>query len=221
MTTQVREQSLARLAAVVLIQMIAVIICFLPLWISADAPWVQQCKLLGTATALLTIGPAGLLVLAACLLPYSPRVDVLLDRISEKLIASIYLVNLLSLAIAIVLTGGPSFSFYAPLVPIQLSAVLLLDLHLSKLREKTLTLRPLIDSMLSLVAWVAVWSFLVWRGYSRLYGSEDWAPNLAIEFGGWEVFLVAIGIILTFLTYLLPQSFWFLGHLKSLERRSS
>ncbi len=201
------HQSMARFAAVALIELIALGLCLFPL-IPFQQSWRRDCFVVGLATTIAALGVIAVVSIVAFGWPKSKKdttSPVAMGKILEVGIVVLYVLNIVSLSLVISLSGGVHGSFYAPLIPIQLSVMLFLEVQ----REAWTSRRP---AFAGVVATLAIFALVIVHFKSDTIGGwvsfTDAAKNAVsvAEMKEWHLGLIAGGMILTYLTYWLPQN---------------
>ena len=120
------DQALARLCAVSLIQLIGVSLTFILItWgarrygVPNEATWRQDCLLIAYAL----VGTI-LLLFLTLIFSYLRRWK---SSVPEGVILFTFAANIIAFSLAMARTGGPSHSFFAQLIPMQLSGILILE----------------------------------------------------------------------------------------------
>jgi hypothetical protein len=126
-----RELALARFAIATGTEFCAVGICFLPLLSGEDA-WKADCRRIGLFALFAAFGfvAAGIAILG--LFPRK-RHERRALQLLEALLSGVYIFNVVILALITARTGGATASPYGTLIPIQLSAVLFMQLEKDRL----------------------------------------------------------------------------------------
>jgi hypothetical protein len=206
-----REQALARLTAIGLIESVAFLVCFAPLLVTDHrefswpaVSWRFDCACVGAVSAVVAV----LLIFSslawAVWQPWHEESGERITAVLEKIVAFIYFWNVLSLSIAIARTGGPTISLYGPLIAIQLSVMLLLELQKESVTKKRS----------EYARWYFTAGFLAWlllafvhRTAPALYlwRANEADDNLALAQATPAFLLTTVGMILGYLTYELPK----------------
>jgi hypothetical protein len=193
---------MARFAVVVAIELLALALCFAPL-ASREAAWQVDCFKVGevaTIAALVTM----VLTSFFCFIWPKNKPEDLIDRqlnhFMEAGIVFIYIINAMSLAAIVARTGGPAASLYAPLIPIQLSGIIFLQIEKEILVEET----SLIPLFYTLIACAALLSSYWFSGfyYWLLKFKTD---KEMFDYSLWNTGLTISGMLLAFFTYWLPK----------------
>lgn len=203
------HQALARLSVVALIQLVGVLLTF---WlieyfpshfdVTYQAIWQDDC--LKLARVLFVIGLALLVASAVGHLTFSSRYFAAwAPAIAEGSILLTFGVNIVYFSLAMMRTGGPAHSFFAQLVPMQLSGILILEQQRMMMTSRRLSPRWR--------AWVyAGFTIFVWMivvsSPERVQSVLDWRYMMIERRGDdYELWAAAIlfvlGIIVTAVAY--------------------
>ena len=197
-----RHQSMARFAVVVGIEILALLVCFAPL-ASRETAWQIDCFAVGEIAMIVALATMVLTSFLCFIWPKNKPEDVIdrqLNQFMEAGIVFIYIINAVSLASIVARTGGPAASLYAPLIPIQLSGIIFLQIEKEILVEDT-SLTPLFYTLIACAALLS--SYWVPSFYYWLWGFK---PNQKVfNYSSWNTGLTVSGMLLAFLTYWLPK----------------
>jgi hypothetical protein len=196
----------ARLSLLAVIELGAFLVCFGPL-LHADAPWKLDCLFIGFAS----LGGAFLLfgIAFAVRLGYPWR-ESNRDRLASLLefaIIVLYSWNTFCLAVAIVRTGGPTTSQYAPLIAIQMTVMLLLEAQ----RQEATNAKS-IHAVLYVVIALVTWGILEYAYAHHLAFAFNRDPvgfDLRSAQSTGTFWLAALGMIFSYLGYDLPRRAFF------------
>jgi hypothetical protein len=197
-----REQAFARLATVAGAELLAGVICWLPLLLAPDAAWRVECRFI----AVLTTIAALVVISCAFALPWvSGWVFDRLASVAAIVSVAIFVIDLGALIIAILRTGGTGDSFYSPLLSVLVTLVLLFELQ-----------KEMVADSKSRMIWFYCGSVLVTWGMasyisytSDLSGDEALVPRDVRAL--WGCALTLLGIAVTVAAYALPKTEWFEG----------
>lgn len=200
-----RYQAMVRFGAISSIELAALAICLLPL-LSRQKPWQADCLGVGIATTIVAL----VIITVACIVAFAlpknraaEQLDASLDRVFESAIVTLYVLNLVSLCLVIARTGGPGQSLFGPLIPILLSVILLLQVQ----RDRWCGAVSLMALLYTAVAAGGV--FVSYRFQAPLAGlvtsATESASDLLVGTRGWHAFLTISGMILAYLSYLVPE----------------
>jgi hypothetical protein len=186
-------EALARLSVVSLIQLIGFIATLLLIWIAPKwfdattvAAWQVDCLKIALALGLITL--IGLLViLPVGFLWWNARFP-------EITIWVIFGINTIFFVLGMARTGGPAHSFFTPLVPIQLSGILVLEQQKAMLTNARLITWPF--ALFSILAWIGGMAFsahfkewLAWKELSMDPSLEGFAV-----FATTSLFALSMGV---------------------------
>jgi len=200
-----RHQAMARFAAISAIELAALGTCLLPLW-SRQKSWQADCLEIGIVTTILAL----VIITVACIVAFAvpknrapEQLDASLDRVFETAIVTLYLLNLGSLSLVIARTGGPGQSLFGPLIPILLSVILLLQVQRDRWGGAVSRMALLYTAV------AAGCVFVSYRFQAPLAefvtSATESASDLLAGTRGWHAFLTIAGMLLAYLSYLLPQ----------------
>jgi hypothetical protein len=215
-----RELAVARFAAVVFIEILALLICFLPL-ARASEQWQRDCRSIGIAASVITLGfCAFVLALQGATPPKSDEVKVV--RLLEWGITTTYILNVFFLLLATVRTGGPTSSLYGTLIPVQLSAMLFLQLQKDRLTGKSSVFTATLYVAIGLAGYLIAY---YWRtqimSWVPLF-TADLAPvDYAEQNAPWAAWLTVLAMLLSFATYVVPSDERFISRIRSWYSRGS
>jgi len=204
------SERIGRFARVLLIQILGAVTIQLLLRTSGAA-WQTDCLSIADAVTCVTLGLLVMLVLIL-LMPT-------LVKLTEPLIVFTFLVNTLACCVALARTGGPVNSLFGPLIPIQLSGVLVLEQQ-KEAQTKKPSRVPWGYAAISILLWLAahfgaeqINAVFHWKssGQGQLTGS--YATEAAL--------LTAIGMLFTAMTYLMPRWSWYRNFASKLIRDDS
>lgn len=166
--------------------------------------WRHDCIYIGLATAAVVMLVAVLAFAVPRLLPVF-GIDAATVTAIEATIFVVYVINVLGLTAAVGRTGGPRKSLFAPLIPAQMSAVLILELQRE---EVDVGARPAWVYGYLAVAAVAICVAYYWSDRIKAYST--WKDDTEDpRFGGWIVTFMIVGMGVSFLGYWLPtQEVW-------------
>jgi|ERR1700687_1738130 len=198
------SQSLARFAVVSVIEIFALALCYAPLF-GGKENWQLDCIRLGIGATILA-----LLIIVAVLIAFSlhpkPKEkpsEVLarqLNRWLEGGILTIYLLNIVVLECVIIRTGGPSASLYAPLIPIQLSGIIFLQIQKELLVENR-GLFPFVCTLFACCAMlIGYWAPIPISTFLRFSKGGE-----MVDSRGWNTILTIAGMLLAFFAYWVPK----------------
>ena len=196
-------QAMARFAVVSLTEILALAACYVPLF-EAREPWQRDCIRLGLFAS---FGAVLTIAIVACVFGLIPRpkdkpADVLARQLSLLLeggILGMYLLNMAILVCVIIRTGGPSSSLYAPLVPIQLSGMLFLQIQ----KELLVNEPPIVPVVCTLIACLAMGMTYLSPGF--IWSWLRFTKDGIFDFKGWNTALTIAGMLLAFLAYWMPK----------------
>ncbi|HKO59460.1 MAG TPA: hypothetical protein VJ276_26565 [Thermoanaerobaculia bacterium] len=191
-----RDQAFARLATVAGAELLAGVICWLPLLLAPDGVWRAECRFI----AVLTTIAALVVISVAFVLPWvSEWVFERLKYVAEVVSLTIFGIDLVALVVAVLRTGGTSDSFYAPLLSVLITLVLLFELQ-----------KEMIGGSKSRLIWVysgmvfATWLAAAYVSYVRdLNGDKVLIPKDVRAM--WTCTLTLLGIITAVVAYVLPE----------------
>lgn len=201
-----REIAVARFGVVVFIEIAALIICFLPL-VHATDQWQKDCRTVGIIASVIALVFCSIVSSGAGIAPRTTD-EIKIKRLSRRLefcIITTYILNVLFLFLVIARTGGPTNSLYGTLIPIQLSAILFLQLQKDRIvRKASLGIAAFYFAVgiigyvaaLLLHPYISAWSFL--------FAPDPSPVNYAHVNAPWAATLTVLGMGLSFLTYAIP-----------------
>lgn len=200
-----RHQAMIRFAAISAIEIAALGVCLLPLW-SRQTPWQADCLEIGVVTTIVALGIIAVACIVAFAVPKNREavlIDASLDRVFEVAIVILYLLNLGSLSLVIARTGGPAQSLFGPLIPILLSVILLLQVQ----RDRWGGGVSRIALVYTGVATGGVFASYRFQASLAAFVTSATEPanDLLVGTRGWHAFLTISGMLLAYLSYLLPQ----------------
>jgi len=151
------DQALARLCAVSLIQLVGVSLTFILIkWVprrfglANEATWQQDCLLIAYA-----LGGTIVLLFLTFIFSYLRRWK---PSVPEGIILFTFAANIIAFSLAMARTGGPSHSFFAQLVPMQLSGILILEQQKAMMasQQSTKRKRAWFYAGFTIVVWLVV-----------------------------------------------------------------
>lgn len=196
----------ARLSLLFGVELAAFAVCFGPL-LRLDTPWKWDCFFIGLASVL---GAGGLFAIAFAIRSGFPWQETNRDRLAfllEAVILALYAWNTLCLAVAVIRTGGPTTSLYAPLIAIQMTVMLLLEAQKLEVTQQK-SLHGALYVVIALLTWAVL-------GYAH---EHHWAFSFRADPAGFDLraaqtqpaFLLAgLGMIFGYLGYDLPRRNFF------------
>lgn len=195
------EQSLARFAAVCIIEIFAFLLIFIP--VTGKSQWEEDCRKIQLFTVVVILFFFLVIFLYNALLPRENKKEKI-RRITEIGILGVYFFNIICLSFIVVRTGGPVISLYAPLIPIQLSAILFLQIDQDRNLKK-------ISKNIFIYAGLAIAALLFTHFVPQIFATiakfnlENKSKFLNIN-SLWNIGITISGIILALLTYWLRLS---------------
>jgi hypothetical protein len=151
------DQALARLCAVSLIQLLGVSLTFILIkWgprrfgVTNEATWQQDCLIIAYA-----LGGTILLLFLTFIFSYLRRWKA---SVPEGIILFTFAANIIAFSLAMARTGGPSHSFFAQLIPMQLSGILILEQQKAMMasQQSTKRKRAWFYAAFTVVVWLVV-----------------------------------------------------------------
>lgn len=208
-------RAIGRLSLVSGIQLLGVLTIFGLLWYVGgfkDA-WQKDC---GWIAVILGLGT--FIVLAGTQIWIFPwqKDTVWAAKTAEFLISVAFLVNTVACSLAIARTGGPVTSLFGPLIPIQLSGILVLKQQKENSVEK-LSKMPWIYAAISITLWLL--PHWLWRGIDSLFKWTFEPINVSGRYSTSAAFLTAVGMAFTAAAYFLPTTERFRNFASSLYAR--
>jgi hypothetical protein len=198
-----RELALARFGVVVVIETLALITCFLPL-VRAKDQWQKDCRAVGIVAALAMLILCVLVFAVASFAPRSVNDETFVGNLELSIIAT-YILNVAFLLLVIARTGGPTSSLYGTLIPIQLSAMLFLQLEKDRLAGKTSLGYAIFYVAIGLVGYLTAYLLRNQIRSWRFLFAEDPSPvDYAAVNARWTAGLTIGAMLLSFLTYAIP-----------------
>lgn len=201
------EMASARFAFVYLVEIVALGICMVPLR-KRDCPWKTDCFRFGLYTIVAALLVCSLIFSVRWILPAGSLSESARIFWPELGVALLYSLNIGCLLLVISRTGGVQASLYGPLLPMQLSAMLLLQIHKDQIGEQG-----------AVVSWNPAFAYLAMA--SLAFAAIEIFPAaikriarftddpLVISYGEinrrWTLTLTLAGMALTFVTYWVPQ----------------
>jgi hypothetical protein len=204
------EQALVRLGVVALIQLVGVSLTF---WLIEGFPrsfgltnqmaWQNDCLIIACVLAAVTLVLLVTFVLSSIFEwpPGVPEVSILLT----------FIVNIVSFSLAMERTGGPSNSFFAQLIPMQLSGILILEQQRAMMTSRRLSprWRALVYAGFTILVWVFVVRFpeqvqrlCRWQQRTIVEQYETWIPTRREAYERWTAtILFILGIVVTAFAY--------------------
>jgi hypothetical protein len=149
-----RDQAFARLATVAGAELLAGVICWLPLLFAQDAAWRVECRSIAVLT---TIGGLGVILVGFALPWVSESLLERLSSVAATVSVVIFLIDLASLVSAILRTGGTGDSFYSPLLSVLVTLALLFELQKERVSKSSHTKSRMVWFYSAVV-------FFVWAG---------------------------------------------------------
>ena len=214
MQTFTRDLAVARFAAVVAIELLALAVCFLPL-LKCPQQWQKDCRKLGTAAGFLALIVCVIALVSANLAPRASY-DAAVILFLEWGIVGIYVLNVTILVFVTARTGGPTSSLYGTLIPIQLSAMLFMQLEKDRLTGE------------SSVGLAALYVIFALAGYLVAHYLKDRIASWKIMFAGdpatvdyakenatWAAWLTVGAMFLSFAAYVVPTDDGFVQRVRS------
>ena len=197
------EQGLARLCVVSLIQSVGVYLTiglneYLPLFfgLTEEAGWQRDCLKIASVLRW-TITMLFFTLIGSYLLRWKPKT-------SEVVIIITFVVNIFAFSLAMVRTGGPAHSFFAQLVPMQLSGILILEQQKAMMtsQQPSKRWRALLYAVFAIVASLTV--VCLSKRFQRLFGWQDLTMQANQEsYARWvATTLFILGMIVTAFAYL-------------------
>lgn len=209
-----REVAVARFGVVVIVEIFALLICFLPL-VGTAHQWQRDCQAIGAKAAIVTVSVCALVLALASLVP-RPRDEGKFVRRLEWGIITTYILNVLFLLLVIARTGGPTSSLYGTLIPIQLSAMLFLQLEKDRFAEKPSRGLAVFYLAIGLMGYLASYRLRTQIGSWRLLYVPDPSPvDYAATNAPWTAALTVLAMLLSFLTYVVPSNERLLSKIRS------
>jgi hypothetical protein len=206
-----REQALARLAAIGLIESVAFLVCFAPLLVTDHrefalpaVSWRFDCACVGAMSAVVAVLLIFSSLVWAVWQPWHEESGKRITTTLERIVAFIYFWNVLSLSVAIARTGGPTTSLYGPLIAIQLSVMLLLELQKESVTKKRSEYARWYFAA-GFVAWLLLAFLHEVAPALYLWRANVADENLALAQSTPAFLLTTVGMILGYLTYELPK----------------
>jgi hypothetical protein len=215
------DQALARLSVVLFIELVGFLATLLlvkygPGWFSltSEAEWQRDCL-----QGIYFFGGASLItlivVMVSCIiLPRVPnipeRIVSFIPKLTEGMIWLVFGMNTVFFTLGMARTGGPSQSFFAQLVPIQLSGILVLQQQKVMISEAKATIWTFATfATFSILAWLVVVSYpahvIRIVGWNKLIIES----NLETFFVFATTALFVLSVAVTVLAYWLPLQRWF------------
>lgn len=191
----------------------------IPIW-KRDSAWKQDCFRFGLLTIMVTTVGCLAIVSTRFLTPLNLNIKGRLRFLNswcrgyrlcwaELAISFLYVSNVLCLALIISRSGGLQASLYAPLLPMQFSAMLFLQIYKDQLRSEELPGGNWRHAVAYLL--VAIGSFMVivafpdqLRDLGRFQADPKPVDYAAVS-ASWISGLTIAGMILTYITHWLPQ----------------
>jgi hypothetical protein len=213
------EQASARLCVVTLIQLVGVSLTFFLIksfprffGLTNEADWQRDCLVL----AYILVGTIVLLILTytfSFLRRWKPR-------ISEGVILVTFGVNIITFSLAMARTGGPSHSFFAQLVPMQLSGILILEQQKLMMTSNQSSTRAR--------AWLyAGFTVFVWLGVvlfplqvASLFGRQETTIEIGLKtYEEWTAtILFVLGVVVTAFAYWITPRPGFIASFRRSDR---
>lgn len=184
-----------RFAVVALVELIALGICYLPLR-RREEQWQIDCRKIGTR-ACITVLVWIVLELVVIILGMQHLGNVAAIWLIEYGIALIYLLNVVSLMLVIARTGGPATSLYGTLIPIQLSAMLFLQL------ERGIGFSVLY-AVIGTAGYLAAHYLKARISALKVFAPDPPNVDLVKQNASWAVALTVGAMVLSFVTYIVP-----------------
>jgi hypothetical protein len=198
-------RAIGRLSLVTGIQALGVLTVFALIWFGggSEGTWQRDCSWIA---GLLGIGT--LAVLAGTQIWIFPNLKTTAEaaRIAEALISAAFVVNTVACSLAVARTGGPVTSLFGPLIPIQLSGILLLKQQKENTSEKIFKM-PWIYAAISITLWLL--SHWLWQNIDAFFKWTFEPIKISGRYSTSAAFLTAIGMAFTAAAYILPTTEWF------------
>jgi hypothetical protein len=216
-TRNAHNQAVARLAVLAGAEMLAGAVCWAPLapWWSSSSAWRSGCVEVANWTTAAAATVLGLAFVYAALADSALRY---VPKVAGTVSALIFAINLLALTVAVMRTGGVGDSFYAPLLSVLLTLVIVFELQ-----------KELIGGRSATVIWfyaaatAIAWTWAAQKSYAdHLTADRATVPaNFRLL---WTCLLTILGILVAVLGYLVPRTEAFRRRVTSarekLERRA-
>jgi hypothetical protein len=210
-----RDVAAARFAVVVIIEVFALVMCFLPL-IRPKDQWQKDCLRFGRVAAILALIVCVLDFAAYNLAPRSWD-EASVSLFPEIGIVAIYILNVAILTLVIARTGGPTSSLYGTLIPIQLSAMLFLQFQKDRLIGKgSVGAAPFYYVLIAMVGYLAAY-YLQRRvvSWTTLFTPDPNQVDYARLNAPWAASLTIVAMLLSFATYVAPSDEHFAAKIRS------
>jgi hypothetical protein len=199
------SRAIARLSVVSGIQLLGVLIIALPLWRAGrfQAGWQTDCLWIAVIVGGGTLGV--LFAIQALVFPWL-ETSAKAARIAERLIPATFVLNTIACFLAVARTGGPVNSIFGPLIPIQLSGILVLEQQKEKIPNK-LSRLPWVYAGVSITLWLIAHCF--WPQVNSVFNWTFKPVQLTGLYATSAAVVTAIGMGFTATAYFLPTSRWF------------
>jgi hypothetical protein len=196
------EQALSRVCVVSLIQIVGVLLTislvkYGPGWfrMNDEADWQRDC--LGIAYVLLATGFGVLITFAlSWLRRWRPAIP-------EGIIFLTFVVNIIAFSLAMARTGGPSYSFFGQLIPMQLSGILILEQQKTMMtsRKSSTRMRAWYYAGFTVFVWLIVVLFPM--QFAALFGWKQMTIETSVK--SYQDFVATVlfilGMIVTAFAY--------------------
>jgi hypothetical protein len=214
MHTFTRDLAVARFAAVVAIELLALGVCFLPL-LKCPQQWQKDCRKVGTVAGFLALLVCLIALVAVSLAPRAAY-DGAVVRFLEWGIVGVYALNVTILVFVTARTGGPTSSLYGTLIPIQLSAMLFMQLEKDRLTGESSVRIAGLYVVFALVGYLLAHylrePIARWR---LLFVTDPAAVDYAKENATWAAWLTVGAMFLSFAAYAMPSDERFVKRVRS------
>lgn len=157
-----------------------------------------------------------LVFIAASLVPHTSDEETFIHNLEWGIITT-YILNIAFLLLVIARTGGPTSSLYGTLIPIQLSAMLFLQLEKDRLAGTSSLGFAVFYFIIGLIGYLAAY-FLQSRIRSwKVFFQPDPSPiDYAVANARWTAGLTVGAMLLSFLTYVIPTDEHVISKIRSL-----
>lgn len=214
MQTFTRDLAVARFAAVVAIELFALGVCFLPL-LKCPQQWQKDCRKLGTLAGFLALIVCLIVLVGASLAPREAY-DAAVVRFLEWGIVGVYILNVTILVFVTARTGGPTSSLYGTLIPIQLSAMLFMQLEKDRLiRESSIGIAALYVVFALVGYLLAHYLQKPIASWNLVFISDPATVDYAKENATWAAWLTVGAMFLSFAAYAMPTDERFVNKVRS------
>ncbi|MFZ1011242.1 MAG: hypothetical protein WAN65_30665 [Candidatus Sulfotelmatobacter sp.] len=209
-----REFAVARFAAVAIIELVALLICFFPLVRAADQ-WQKDCRKCGFIALIVALVVGTLMLSIAGLAPRSSNQTTIVHLLEAGVIA-IYILNVVALSLVTARSGGPTSSLYGTLIPIQLSAMLFLQLQKDRLTGEASVDSAIYYAVIGIGGYLAA-HYLKPRlsTWKILFTADPSEVDYAAKNASWAAWLTVGAMALSFATYAVPSNEHFVSQIRS------